>query len=610
MIWETETEKLYIDRQRSQEKLLSQRLSGNLRIQSFFSPTSLQPLGLYENWITIVEKRFASPIGLQAFSYYDYELLDTLYQETDTLYHIRFFPLPNKTSWALTGHLYLTVPDYALTSIQGRVQFQGIEASTVFLEAFALQQIYEKLGDTLWFPVQLHTEATFRTQLSAKSLPLYVRSRSYLRAIQVPPDRRTLPGERIIIPSLIPSLADSSRVEQLTSSERYSYEVLDSLIGQIPVARLGFLFDTPALISGRLPIGFWNLLLRPLLLYQAAEGWRPQVGLETSDRFLTWGRLRVWAGYGTGRAAGLLGSPWRYGGEVEIGQTWLFQLSAATDVVERTLPRLIDERSFFLPLTQVPYERFPRTAAFEWEALVHQRHLLAASRCLLHGRAWGILQAGWVERQAPGGPAIQRRLLSSGWEILPKEVLIQRGSLRLRGEIPTWRFRVTAGWLQPLQGWDRESWFWQADLLQAWQWGRWAKMQIRMSGGQIGPAVPDLWHHQLRTLPQSLLGQAHTLAAHPTRRLGRSFAYAFWMWEVPNNRFPKPRQWTPTLALLAQGGYLDRQIFPEVGFQLRNWLPQTASRYLRALSRLSFALYKRANTTLEKDWFFRVESGF
>jgi len=360
MIWETETEKLYIDRQRSQEKLLSQRLSGNLRIQSFFSPTSLQPLGLYENWITILEKRFASPIGLQAFSYYDYELLDTLYQETDTLYHIRFFPLSNKTSWALTGHLYLMVPDYALTSIQGRVQFQGIEASTVFLEAFALQQIYEKLGDTLWFPVQLHTEVTFRTQLSAKSLSLYVRSRSYLRAIQVPPDRRTLPGERIIIPSLIPSLADSSRVEQLTSSERYSYEVLDSLIGQIPVARLGFLFDTPALISGRLPIGFWNLLLRPLLLYQAAEGWRPQVGLETSDRFLTWGRLRVWAGYGTGRAAGLLGSPWRYGGEVEIGQTWLFQLSAATDVVERTLPRLIDERSFFLPLTQVPYERAVR----------------------------------------------------------------------------------------------------------------------------------------------------------------------------------------------------------------------------------------------------------
>lgn len=87
-----------------------------------------------------MDKRFASPIGPQAFSYYDYELLDTLYQGKDTLYHIRFFPLSAKQSWGMSGHLYVAVPDYALASVQGQVYFTWAEATTHLLRLFLLSR--------------------------------------------------------------------------------------------------------------------------------------------------------------------------------------------------------------------------------------------------------------------------------------------------------------------------------------------------------------------------------------------------------------------------------------------------------------------------------------
>jgi hypothetical protein len=608
-IWETETYKIYLDAAHTQEKILRQRISGNLPVQSFFSPTVLQPLGLYESWITILDKRFASPIGPQAFSYYDYELLDTLYQGADTLYHIRFFPLSAKQSWGMSGHFYVAVPDYALASVQGQVHFTWAEATTASIEAFSIEQVYTKLGDTLWFPTQLHTEVLLHARPSQRSLRLLVKTRSYLRDIEIPPGIRPGKGDRLLLPTQVPPLSDSQRVEALSPVELRSYQILDSLIAQTNLRRLRILFDTPSLISGRVPMGAFNLVLRPFLLYHVGEGWRPQLGIETSDKVLSWVRLRVWGGYGTKRQAGLAGTPWRYGAEIEAGQTALLRLSFHDDVVERTLPRLLDERPMFLPLTQSPYERFARAYDLGWESLVRQRQLLASARLFLLGRLWLLSEGGLVERLAPDHEPVRRYLLKAGLEVSPKETFLERGSLRWRVEAAYPQLRLGGGWLMPMTGWDPDSWFWQADLFHQWRWGRWAHLSLRLSGGQVGPTVPLLWHHYLRTLSHSaLLSQPFTLSAHPEKRWGRHFGYTFLSWEIPNSRFPKPRLWTPTIAILAQGAFLDGRSYPEVGLRLKNWLPQTLARYARALSRLSPTLYKNARAPLSRGWFLRIEA--
>jgi len=610
-IWETETYKIYIDPAHTQEKLLRQRISGNFPVQSFFSPTSLQPLGIYESWVTILNKRFASPIGPLAFSYYDYELMDTLYQGEDTLYHIRFFPLSTRESWGMRGHLYVAAPDYALASVQGEIHFSKAEVSTASIEAFFMEQIYTQLGDTLWFPTQMHTIAVLRARLSRLSLPLTVKTRSYLRDIEIPPGAKPLRGQRVLLPAEVPLLTDSQRVEALSPSEIYSYQFLDSLVGRTRIRRLSFLFDTPALLSGRVPMGAFNLVVRPFLLYHAGEGWRPQLGIETSDRVYARARLRVWGGYGSGRRAGLSGIPWRYGAEIEYGQTSLLRLSASDDVVERTCPRLLDERPVWLPLSQRPYEPFPRGYGLGWGSLVRQRRLLTEARLFVLGRLWLIAEGGYVERRAPTQEPLRRYLISMGMEILPKENFLERGSLRWRLEPVYPQLRLRGGWLVRENAWESNSWFWQGDLLHAWSWGRWAQMTIRLSGGVIGPSVPDLWHHQLRTLSaNTFLGQPFTLAAHPVKAWGRHFGYAFLSWEIPNNRFPKARFWTPTAVLLAQGALLDGRSYPEVGLRLKNWLPQSIARYLRALSTFSLSLYKNVASPFEQGWFFRVDADF
>ena len=610
-IWETETYKIYIDPGHKQEKLLRQRISGNFPIQSFFSPTSLQPLGIHESWVTILNKRFASPIGSLAFSYYDYELLDTLYQGEDTLYHIRFFPLSTRESWGMRGHLYVAAPDYALASVQGEIHFDKAETSTASIEAFLIEQVYTKLGDTLWFPTQMHTIALLQARLSRISLPLIVKTRSYLRDIEIPPGTKPLRGQRVLLPAEVPPLTDSQRVEALSPAEIHSYRFLDSFVAQTRIHRLRFLFDTPALVSGRLPLGPLNLILRPFLLYHAGEGWRPQLGLETSDRLSSRARLRVWGGYGTGPEAGLSGTPWRYGTEIEYGQTSLLRLSASDDVVERTCPRLLDERPVWLPLSQRPYELFPRGYGLGWPSLVRQRRLLVEARLLIVGRLWLMAEGGHVERRAPGREPTRHYLVSTGLEVLPKETLLERGSLRWRLEPVYPRLRLQGGWLVPESDWEPNSWFWQADLLHAWNWGRWARITLRLSGGSLGPAVPELWLHHLRTLSAStFLGQSFTLSAHPVKAWGRHFAYAFLSWEIPNNRFPRARLWTPTIALLAQGAILDSRSYPELGLRLKNWLPQTIARYLRSLSLLSLSLYKNASSPLSQGWFFRIEADF
>ena len=610
-IWETETYKIYIHPAHTQEKLLRQRISGNFPIQSFFSPTSLQPLGIYESWITILNKRFASPIGPVAFSYYDYELLDTLYRGADTLYHIRFFPLSHRESWGMRGHLYVAAPDYALASVQGEIHFDKAEVTTASIEAFSIEQIYTKLGDTLWFPTQMHTVALLQARLSRVSLPLIVKTRSYLRDIEIPPGAKPLRGQRVLLPAEVPPLTDSQRVEALSPSEIYSYQFLDSLVASTRIRRLRFLFDTPALLSGRVPMGALNLVVRPFLLYHAGEGWRPQLGIETSDRLFSRARLRVWGGYGTGRQAGLSGTPWRYGVEIEYGQTSLLRLSASDDVVEKTCPRLMDERPIWLPLSQRLYESFPRGYGLGWASLVRQRRLLTEARLFVLGRLWLTAEGGYVERRAPIQDPVRRYLISMGAEILPKENFLERGSLRWRLEPVYPRMCFRGGWLVPESGWVPDSWFWQADLLHVWSWGRWAQMTLRLSGGMIGPSVPDLWHHHLRTLSAStFLGQPFALAAHPVSAWGRRFAYAFFSWEIPNNRFPKARLWTPTLALLVQGALLEGRFYPEVGLRLKNWIPQSIARYLRALTLLSLSLYKNVASPFEQGWFFRLEADF
>lgn len=600
-LWETETEKKYYSPNRQTETLKAQRVVGNLPVQSILSPTTFLPMSLYSERIMLGEAQLISPVGASAFNFYEYLIQDTVYEGADTLIQIRFFPRRGREAWGLHGTLTIALPDAALYAFQGETEFLPSQNTFLRITAYKIWHYYEKLGDTLWFPTQLHSEVTFRVRSGqAAAIPLLLRSRSFLHSIE-----KLLPEERpvrpeVILPSRIAPI--HHRAEPLTPEESRSYQFMDSLMAKVQVQRLRWLFDLPTLVIGRVPIGRFNLVLRPLVLYHDAEGVRPQFGVETSDKVSERFRLRVWGGYGTYRWAGALGTPWRYGAEAEVGRLHRLGLFYYDDVRERTLPRLLDENPSFLPIEQRVYENAVRGYSFRWEDMLRERAAGIQLRTAIRGNLTGYASANVVARTT-FGEVWRGARITAGLEYIHRQSLLRRGSTLWRAEyaLPRIHWQVGVLWAEnaPL----RRLPFWvQVDMLHRWQWGRWAQMRFRVSGTHA-TALPSIWRPQLRTLPNIYLGVTDALAAHPGRRFVRSVLYAFYEWTLPNARFPSPK-WAPLLTLHLQGAYADETLYPEVGLSLQNWLPSQLTRFLSSLSLTRVGVFVPLSERMARERFY------
>lgn len=601
-LWETQTEKVFAGPGREEERLLAQRTAGQLPIQSPLSPTSFQPLSLYPPWIELLDKRVASPIGLHALAYYEYELSDTTLDGADTLYGIRFSPRPGREAWAFTGHLTVSFPDAALRSFRGTLTWRDGGTGLSYPTSLRMQQLYEKLGDTLWFPTQLHSELGLAVRASSpgRYVQLEVRTRSFLQSVRIPPERAVAPLSQIVMPMNPQPLSPAQRAEALSPEEETSYRFVDSLVAHTSLRRMRWLWDLPTLMTGRFPLGHVNLVLKPFLLYHDAEGPRPELGLETSDRLSSRWRVRGWVGYGLYRWAGAQGTPWRYGTEVELGQLALLRLFAYDDVRERTLPRLLDEAPYTLPGTGRVYENLNRAYALRWEDMVRER----AAGLFFRLAPWGSFQpyftAGFYQRLA----APDRW---QGWQThfgllyLRESTLLRRGSLLLQTAYQGPAFHLQVGAL-----WEgmRSYPYLQADFWHRWRAGRWADFDVRLSGiGFLHPETPSLWLIRLRSLQADFLAVAYTLAAHPLRKTSTQVVYGFWRWSLPNRRFPSQR-WAPTLTLHLQGAWLPDTLLPEIGLSVRGWAPPVLTRLVPNLTLLELSLFTPLSARLPHERFY------
>lgn len=600
-LWETETEKQYYSPVRQTERLKAQRVVGNLPVQSILSPTTFLPMSFYDERITLGEVQVISPVGTSALSFYEYAIQDTLYAGPDTLIQIEFFPRRGREAWTLRGMLTIALPDAALYAFQGETVRLPTQNRFLQITTYRIWHYYEKLGDTLWFPMQLHSEVTFRMRSGeAAAIPFLLRSRSFLWQVEELPVEERPQRPEVILPGTLPPI--TYRAEPLSLEESRSYQFMDSLMARLPVKRLRWLFDLPTLITGRLPLGRFNLILRPFLLYHDAEGLRPQLGIETSDRFSETFRVRTWLGYGTYRWAGARGTPWRYGGEIEIGRLHRAGLFYYDDVRENTLPRLLDENPAFLPGEQRIYENAVRGYGFRWEDMLRERATGLSLRTAIRGHLTAYLSGSAVERTTAS--TLWRGLRTVvGLEYMHRHSLLRRGGTVWRAEYALPRIHLQGGVLWTEGSALRQLPFWiQADLLHRWQWGRWAQMRLRLSGTYTA-TVPQPWLPQLRTLPDINLGMADALAAHPGRYFVRSVLYAFYEWSLPNTRFPS-RNWNPVLTFHLQGAYADERLYPEAGLSLQNWVPPRLTRLLSSLELTRIGVFTPLSGRFPRERFY------
>lgn len=110
-------------------------------------PLDVNPLGFYNELFnfTLLKRFYVNPLNNNTFKQYDFELKDTLINESDSTFVITFKPYKSKNFEGLTGTLQINSDGYALAKLNVK------PADTLQFTSFVLNQSYHRVAGK-WFP--------------------------------------------------------------------------------------------------------------------------------------------------------------------------------------------------------------------------------------------------------------------------------------------------------------------------------------------------------------------------------------------------------------------------------------------------------------------------
>jgi len=302
IFWEVVTERNY-QKPKSQEKVISERISGMPGVVLPFSPSDFQDLSFYDNYVKILGTERCSPIGNRCFSEFDYEMSDTSWSGNDTIFSIRFFP-KNKSIPTWTGFIRLQTTEYQIVSIDATNEYLEINQ----LKHVRFRQLYEPKKEGKWFPVEYQTDFQMNGR---NALPISFEVKTKIYDFQLD----TLIKIKGVQSIVMEDAADTSKMsklrpEELSEKAEQTFVVLDSMGGKIPTIRL--LKDLPSLLEGYIPGKYIDWDLRRFILYNEIEKLRLGLGIRTSRSLSKVWRLGAWMAYGFGDKT------FKYGGNFSL----------------------------------------------------------------------------------------------------------------------------------------------------------------------------------------------------------------------------------------------------------------------------------------------------
>jgi hypothetical protein len=298
----------------NKEEVLAHRMSG-LQNPGFTLLTSqLQSFSFYDEFISLMDRRYVNPISSGSTRRYFFLIEDTMYNEkADTIFIISFRPSKDKNFDGMQGVLHINSNNYAIQNVSAR-PFEPKGAFDIII-----QQKYEFIAETQWFPVQLNTELIMNTIQVAEDdavVPIMGIGRSYLSDISLDPDFRRRDFNHIQIQinddahKKDEDFWDLFRNEALSTKDLNTYRVIDSIGKEINLDRIMDFMEIA--IAGHIPYKFINFDLSKLMWYNQYEGYRLGLGIHTNDRLLPWLSLGGYFAYGFRDKA------WKYGGETKF----------------------------------------------------------------------------------------------------------------------------------------------------------------------------------------------------------------------------------------------------------------------------------------------------
>ena len=281
--------KSFLKPEKEKETILASRVSG-LEDPSFFTlATQLQSLTFYNDYVSLLEKDFLSPVSPNSWNRYFFLLTDTLLTaENDTLFTIQFRPQKNKYFWGLKGVMTIHTDGYAIQSVRAEDANKPTDILRIKIE-----QRYEKLaGEGRWFPKELNSEIVYNkfniTPVAGYSFLLKGSGKTYLFNQKVNPglDKKDFRGANLEVSEKAPTrdAAYWAHYRPISPDKRDSvtYHVIDS------IGRAENLDQKTkmilALFENKLDLGKLNLRLQHLVDYNHYEGMQLGFGLETNEK--------------------------------------------------------------------------------------------------------------------------------------------------------------------------------------------------------------------------------------------------------------------------------------------------------------------------------------
>ena len=265
---------------------------------SQFTGKMYQKINIYENFETVFEPGFVSPIADFGLLYYKYYLIDSSFIDNQWCYQISFIP-KRKQERTFRGDFWVNDTTFAIKKIQMRM---AKDVNINYINDFVADYEYEKLADSIWFLKQ--EKLFFDFNITNKTTGFFgTKTTNYMNTLynrDLPPEIHKI-NENVIVNdnALIKDneFWNKSRPIPLTPKEVDIYSMVDS-IQQVPI------YKTYEKIAGMFvmyhyEIGYFELgPYYKTFSFNEIEGNRFRLSARTSNNFSTKLMISGFAAYG------------------------------------------------------------------------------------------------------------------------------------------------------------------------------------------------------------------------------------------------------------------------------------------------------------------------
>ena len=299
MVMETVSEQYHKKPHKNKREIKANIISGLTNPMYFFVLDGLQSTSFYEDFITVYEKNYVNPITPGSKSRYFFGLESVMpTAEGDSLYVISFKPRRGTAFEALKGVMTVTSDGWAIVNVKAEA---ADKSNTLDVK---IQQMYSKINDSVWFPVQLNTDIVFLRMHAEKKQVTYSTKnpedantsingigKSYISNIKINPqiDRKVFGSTDIDLAENTSHHDDTFwkyyRNDTLNERILKTYRFIDTVIAKekIDIDKIMNTMTT-ILSDGAIPMGYFNMGLSELLNYNLANNFYMGLGLKTNEK--------------------------------------------------------------------------------------------------------------------------------------------------------------------------------------------------------------------------------------------------------------------------------------------------------------------------------------